>query len=218
MLQRSGLWKGRISAYLPKDYIWLSEDKRSQCDLLRDYRRRLREAQDEELPSLIAEGRSLFRASGPFALSICISHHKRRRVCRATNARWQKRNPDVSRRILETADLGPLAVFVGMGLKALESGPLVKGLFYKCVCLDPLELEEAAPRWNETEKRVVSVSPETFCAHVTSSACVTAASVQGDTVAEGNICILDLESQYMRRDVLEMSCGRAVHSRQLRFI
>ena len=123
----------------------------------------------------------------------------------------------MSRRILETADLGPLAVFVGMGLKALESGPLVKGLFYKCVCLDPLELEEAVPRWNETEKRVVSVSPETFCAHVTSSACVTAASVQGDTVAEGNICILDLESQYMRRDVLEMSCGRAVHSRQLRF-
>ena len=75
MLQRSGLWKGRISAYLPKDYIWLSEDKRSRCTTLRDYRRRLREAQDEELPSLIAEGRSLFRASGPFALSIYISHH-----------------------------------------------------------------------------------------------------------------------------------------------
>ena len=120
-------------------------------------------------------------------------------------------------RTLETTDLGPLAVFVGMGLKALESGPLVKGLMYRCVCLDPLELEEAAPRWGEAEKRTVSVSAETFCAHVTSSACVTAASVQGDTVAEGNICILDLQSQHMRRDVLEMSCGRAVHSRQLHF-
>ena len=80
MLQRSGLWKGSFSAYLPKDYIWLSQDKRSQCDLLRDYRRRLREARDEDLPSFIAEGRSLFRAPGPYGLSICISHAKRRRI------------------------------------------------------------------------------------------------------------------------------------------
>ena len=113
--------------------------------------------------------------------------------------------------------MGPLFVYVGMGLKAFESGTLVQGLFYRCVCLDPLELEEAAPRWGEAKKRTVSVSAETFCADVTSSACVTAASVQGDTVAEGNICILDLQSHHMRRDVLEMSCGRAVHSKQLRF-
>ena len=129
----------------------------------------------------------------------------------------EKTHPEESTRTLETTDLGPLEVFVGMGLKALESGPLVKGLFYKCVCLDPLELEEAVPRWGEAEKRTASVSAETFCAHVTSSACVTAASVQGDAATGGDICSWDLRSRHMRREGVEMSCGRAVHSRQLRF-
>ena len=132
--------------------------------------------------------------------------------------RWRRANPDISNRILETDDLGPIAVFVGMSVKALQTGPLVKGLWYTVECLEPLELQEQTVRWQETERRVVTISPETFQRDVTMTAAVTAASIQGETI-QGTVCVADLENKHMRkRDVLEMAAGRAVHSDNLRFL
>ena len=96
--------------------------------------------------------------------------------------------------------------------------PLVKGLWYTVECLEPLELKEQTLRWGETEKRIVTVSAETFQNDVTMTAAVTAASVQGETI-QGTVCVADLENMHMRkRDVLEMAAGRAIHSNNLRFM
>ena len=170
------------------------------------------------MPAFIEEGRRLFRARPPFAVTIVISHFKRRRLCRAADKRWRRANPDVSNRILETDDLGPIAAYVGMSVKALQTGPLVNGLWYSIECLEPIELKEQAVRWGETERRVVTITPETFQKEVTMTAAVTAASVQGETI-QGTVCVADLENMHMRkRDVLEMAAGRAVHSENLRFM
>ena len=84
--------------------------------------------------------------------------------------------------------------------------------------IEPLELQEQALRWQETERRVVTVTPETFQKEVTMTAAVTAASVQGETI-QGTVVVADLENMHMRkRDVLEMAAGRAVHSENLRFM
>ena len=178
----------------------------------------MRQAREEDVPAFVEEGRRLFKAPPPFAVTIVISHLKRRKLCRAADARWRKANPDISSRILETDDLGPIAVHVGMSVKALQTGALVKGLWYTVECLEPLELQEQTVRWQETERRVVTVSPETFQRDVTMTAAVTAASVQGETI-QGTVCIADLENKHMRhKDVLEMAAGRAVHSDNLRFL
>ena len=132
--------------------------------------------------------------------------------------RWRRANPDVSNRILETDDLGQIAVYIGMSVKALQTGPLVKGLWYTVQCLLPLELQEQTVRWGETERRLVTVTPETFQRDVTMTAACTAASIQGETI-QGTICVADLENKHMRhKDVLEMAVGRAVHSDNLRFL
>ena len=105
-----------------------------------------------------------------------------------------------------------------MSVKALQTGALVKGLWYTVQCLEPLELQEQTVRWQETERRIVTISPETFQRDVTMTAAVTAASVQGETI-QGTVCLADLENKHMRhKDVLEMAAGRAVHSDNLRFL
>ena len=72
-------------------------------------------------------------------------------------------------------------------------------------------------RWGEAERRVVTVTPDVFQRDVTMTAAVTAASVQGETV-QGTVCVADLGNKHMRRSVLEMAAGRAVHSESLRFL
>ena len=105
-----------------------------------------------------------------------------------------------------------------MSVKALQTGPLVKGLWYTVQCLESLELQDQTVRWGETERRVVAIIAETFQREVTMTAAVTAASVQGETI-QGTVCVADLENMHMRkRDVLEMAAGRAVHSENLRFM
>ena len=71
-------------------------------------------------------------------------------------------------------------------------------------------------RWGETERWVVTVTPDVFQRDVTMTAAVTAASVQGKTL--DTVCVADLGNKHMRRSVLEMAAGRAVHSESLRFL
>ena len=142
-LCRNGLCvDGRLSSFLPRDIVVFDDDKRSRCPVLKDFRARLRQAREEDVPAFIEEGRRLFRAPPPFAVTIVISHFKRRKLCRAADKRWRRANPDDSNRILETDDLGPIAAYVGMSVKALQTGPLVKGLWYTIECLEPIELKE----------------------------------------------------------------------------
>ena len=198
--------------------MFFNDDKRSKCQVLKNFRARLRQAREEDVPAFIQEGRQLFKAPPPFAVTIVISHLKRRKLCRAADKRWRRANPDVSNRILETDDLGPIAVHIGMSVKALQTNPLVKGLWYTVECLEPLELQEQSLRWGETSRRVVTVSPEIFKKDVTATTAVTAASVQGETI-QGTVCVADLLNPHMQhRDVLEMAAGRAVHSENLRFM
>ena len=105
-----------------------------------------------------------------------------------------------------------------MSVKALQTGALVKGLWYTIECLEPIELQEQTVRWQETERRVVTISPETFQRDVTMTEAVTAASVQGATI-EGRVAIHDLDNPHMQnKSVLEMATGRAVHSQNLCFL
>ena len=218
-LCRNGLCvDGRLSSFLSRDFVMYENDRRSKCPILKDFRARLRQAREEDVPAFIQEGRQLFKAPPPFAVTIVISHLKRRKLCRAADARWRRGNSDVSNLILETDDLGPIAVHIGLSVKALQTGPLVKGLWYTVECLEPLELQEQTVRWGETERRVVTVTPETFQRDVTMTAAVTAASVQGETIQD-TVCVADLENPHMRhKDVLEMAVGRATHSDNLRFL
>ena len=85
-LCRNGLCvDGRFSSFLPKDYVLLDDDRRSRCPILKDFRARLRQAQDSDIPAFIEEGRKLFRAPPPFEVTIVISHAKRRKLCRAAD-------------------------------------------------------------------------------------------------------------------------------------
>ena len=106
---------------------------------------------------------------------------------------------------------------IGLSVKALQTGPLVKGLWYTIECLEPIELREQAVRWGEMERRVVAIIAETFQREVTMTAAVTAASVQGDT-CEGKVCIADLGSAHMKKPMLEMCAGRARTSANLKFL
>ena len=91
-------------------------------------------------------------------------------------------------------------------------------MYYTCICLEPIELEEQVLRWGATEKKVVVVSAETLGREATLTSAVTAASVQGDT-CEGTVRIGDLDNPHMRKkDMLEMAAGRATTAANLRFI
>ncbi len=91
-------------------------------------------------------------------------------------------------------------------------------MFYSVICLDPIELEEQIPRWGESEKRVVVITPLALQKEATLAFCVTAASVQG-APCTGRVCIADLVNRPMRKkDLLEMAAGRAVTSVDLRFL
>ena len=79
----NGLYKnGRLSSYLPEDFVNLDDDKRSKCPLLKDFRKRLREAEESQVPDFLTEGRRLFTASPPYNPIIVVSHAKRRRICK----------------------------------------------------------------------------------------------------------------------------------------
>ena len=57
----NGLHKnGRLSSYLASDFVYLEDDKRSQCAILKNFRKRLREADESQVPDFIEEGRLLF--------------------------------------------------------------------------------------------------------------------------------------------------------------
>ena len=67
-------------------------------------------------------------------------------------------------------------------------------------------------------KQIVRITPEAFAKEATLAACVTSASVQGDTCS-GKVCIADLSNIHMRKkDVLEMCAGRATTAENLRFL
>ena len=93
--QQLGHWRGvtcrnglmnqanclKWSSYLPEKIIEKTIDKRSKCPILRDFRKRLREADQSQVPAFIEEGRSLFKADPPYETSIVVSNAKRRRIC-----------------------------------------------------------------------------------------------------------------------------------------
>ena len=215
---RNGLWTGRWSAYLPEKVVQLTEDKRSKCPILKDFRKRLREADESQVPAFIAEGRQLFRAPPPWETQIVVSNAKRRRICAQATERWHREHPDVSCRYVPCEDMGGFWLHIGLCLRGrFGARALLNGMRYQCVCLEPIELEETELRWGESEKVCISVSAETLGREATLVAAVTAASVQGDTCE--SVCLADLANPHMRKkDLLEMAVGRATHSAQLRFL
>ena len=216
-MAKNNLAKGRFSSFLPEAYVVLENDFRSLCPVLKDFRARLRQATEEQVPAFIEEGRKLFTARAPFDTCIVLSHAKRLKICKETDRAWRRENPHISNRIVRCEDLGSFALYVGLSLKALHSGTLTKGMWYKCVCLDPIELEEETLRWGEEEKRIVTISEEALAREATLSCAVTAASVQGDE--KDRVCIADLDNKHMRKkDILEMCAGRARTAANLRFL
>ena len=211
----NGLYKsGRLSSYLPEQFVYLDNDLRSRCPLLKDFRKRLREA--EEVEDFVAEGRRLFTASPPYELTIVVSHAKRRKICQQADKRARYEKEDVVLR--PSQDLGEIATYLGLSLRCIEADynrGLVKGMWYTIVEMEPLTLEETIQRHGEDEKRRVEPSLETFGKKLTRTEAVTAASVQGATI-EGRVAIHDLDNPHLQnKSVLEMATGRAVHSQNL---
>ena len=77
------------SSYLPPDYVELTEPKRTIDPCFWAFQMRVRNATEEELPEIKAECKKRFRAQGPFEMTICLSHAKRRRL----NDGQKKRRP-----------------------------------------------------------------------------------------------------------------------------
>ena len=138
----NGLYKnGRLSSYLPEDFVYLDDDKRSKCPLLKDFRKRLREAEESQVPDFLTEGRRLFTASPPYDLTIVVSHAKRRRICKQADRRARYENEDVVLR--PSQDLGEIATYLGLSLRCTEADynrGLVKGMWYTIVKMEPLIL------------------------------------------------------------------------------
>ena len=87
--------------------------------------------------------------------------------------------------------------------------PLVNGLFYTVLSLDPLERQEDIVRFGAEERRKVCPSLAALPKQITLIHALTAASVQGDTV-ESSICITGLNNPHMcTKSTLEMAVGRA---------
>ena len=212
----NGLFNGSLSCYLWESYILLEHDFRSQCNILKDYRKRLREADDSLLPQFIEEGRRLFTAPPPYDLSIVISHAKRQRICKKADRNFRKTSL-LSNRIIYCDDLGEIAIYVNLSVKSICTNKTIKGLFYKVVCIEPIEVEEQILRRGENEKRILEISDAAFAKECTLACAVTAASVQGDT-CEGKVCIADLGSAHMKKPMLEMCAGRARTSANLKFL
>ena len=217
---RNGLLQnGRWSAYLPEKIVQLTVDKRSKCMILSDFRKRLRDSDESQVPKFIAEGRKLFRAEGPWETTIVVSNAKRRKLCAEATEKWHQEHPDVSCRHISCDDLpGGFWLHVGLCLRGrFGARQLINGMRYNCTCLEPIELEETELRWGENERISVTVSAETLGKEATLVSAVTAASVQGDTCQ--SVCLADLANpHFIKKDLLEMAVGRAVFSAQIRFL
>jgi len=212
------LCDGRWSIHLPEKVIELTEDKRSKCPVLLDFRKRLREADETEVGAFIAEGRRLFCAPPPWETQIVVSNAKRRRLCTKATEAWKQNHPDVSCRYVACEDIGHFWLYVGLVLRGrFGARTLINGMRYICTCLEPIELEEQELRWGETERVSVTISEELLGRESTLVSAVTAASVQGDTCS--SVCLADLSNEHMqKKDLLAMAVGRATHSAQLRFL
>ena len=111
---RNGLYvQGSLSSYLPEAYVHLTEDHRSLCPILKDYRKRLREADDRALPSLIEEGRRIFTCLPRHEHTIVVTNAKRRKICRTADRAWRVGNPDEPALRIQSEDLGPIWLYVG---------------------------------------------------------------------------------------------------------
>ena len=79
-VSKNNLANGRFSSFLPEAYVVLENDFRSLCPVLKDFRARLRQATEEQVPAFIEEGRKLFTARAPFDTCIVLSHAKRLKI------------------------------------------------------------------------------------------------------------------------------------------
>ena len=206
------------SSYLPEKIIEKTVDKRSKCPILRDFRKRLREADQSQVPAFIEEGRSLFKADPPYETSIVVSNAKRRRICEESTKKWKQEHPDVSSRWVSCEDIEGYWLFVSLSVRGrFGSRSLINGMHYICTCLDPIQLREKEIRWGKDDYVTLTVSLETLGRESTLTCASTAASIQGDTCESG--CLADLGNTHMqKKDLLEMAVGRATHSKQLRFL
>ena len=108
-----GHWRGRVrkinlfgSSYLPPDYVELTEPKRTIEPSFWEFQMRVRNATPTELPVLKQEAKKRFRAEGPFEMTICLSHKKRRKINAVSNVEGGLRIP------CEDAAGGVLAAFL----------------------------------------------------------------------------------------------------------
>ena len=119
------------SSYLPEKIVQKTVDKRSKCQILRDYRKRLREADESEVPAFIQEGRQLFKAEGPWETTIVVSNAKRRRICEETTKKWKEENPDVSCRWIECEDIEGYWLYLGLSVRGrFGAKTLINGMQY----------------------------------------------------------------------------------------
>jgi len=140
-------------------------------------------------------------------------------ICRQADARARFLHEDFL--ILPSFELGEIFVHVGLTLRCLEADynrGLVKGMWYKVCCLEPLTVEETSLRYQEENLRRIEVSLETFGRKLTRVEAVTCASVQGAT-CEGKVAIGDLSNPHMQNiSALEMAVGRCREAKNLRFL
>ena len=108
---------------------------------------RVRNATEEELPEIKAECKKRFRAEGPFEMTICLSHAKRRRLNSSQNKEGQLE--------IECADSLTGSFMCHSGLRLVGTSRaklLVNGMQYEVLeaRLPHVLLEELEPRANET--------------------------------------------------------------------
>ena len=218
-LQMPGHWRGVVtrnnlmgSQYLPPDYVELTEPKRTIEPLFWAFQMRVRNATPTELPALKQEAKKRFRAEGPFEMTICLSHKKRRRINAASNAAGGLRIP------CEDCEEGFFWCQAGVRLVGTSRARhLVNGMQYEVLeaSLPLLLLEELVPRVGEAHTRHVEISPEVLGEEATAAYAVTNAGVQGKTCRK-KLRICDVDNPYMTAEHLYVALSRATEEANVR--
>ena len=217
-LEMPGHWRGQVcknnlfgSSYLPPDYVELTEPKRTIDPCFWAFQMRVRNATEEELPEIKAECKKRFRAQGPFEMTICLSHAKRRRL----NDGQRKEGLEIP---CTDSLTGSFMCHSGLRLVGTSRAKcLVNGMQYEVLeaRLPHILLEELEPRANETHCRHIEITPEKLGQEATVAYAVTNAGVQGKTCRK-QLRICDVDNPYMTAQHLYVAISRATEERNVR--
>ena len=173
---------------------------------------RVRNATPAELPALKQEAKKRFRAEGPFEMTICLSHKKRRKINAVSNAEGGLRVP------CEDAEGGFFWCQAGVRLVGTSRARhLINGMQYEVLeaSLPLILLEELVPRVGADHPRHLQISPEVLGQEATAAYAVTNAGVQGKTCRK-KLRICDVDNPYMTAEHLYVALSRATEEGNVR--